>query len=411
MKPAPTGMTFRRLFAWRIRFLARETFQLQTRRWQAVLFVLALSSPLMMPLFQQIKALAAPVDILLSPGHAGVTQGIWIAFLALSGTWACVQPRSLKGGPCWYFLRTLPSPKNLMLRVDLSVLVVSDLPLMLPMVAAIATVHTKGVGPSAAFIVATLLLAAQVPLMQQLVLQRTVQLMLPLVFQCVGLLAQSLGCSLWITSLCLIPGTILALRGITQGIRHVPLLALPSWSSSIGFIRSNTHAQVNLAMIDLRYLLSVAASSRLAALACGLTAPPLLMHFLASQGVRPHVQQALSILLLIPMIFSLSGWVFDLRRMHAPMRALHATQGLSTHAIEVVDAVVLQLIGLVCMSSLTLTLYSSVQTWAALWALPAGLLALLACIKLNQKGDRGVFVPKCVVAAMAYGALIMGVVM
>jgi hypothetical protein len=48
---------------------------------------------------------------------------------------------------------------------------------------------------------------------------------------------------------------------------------------------------------------------------------------------------------------------------------------------------------------LTAALTVAAHSWRALWLLPTGLAATLACARLNQRGDQGMFIPKLAIAA------------
>ncbi|HWZ47261.1 MAG TPA: hypothetical protein VNX00_03475, partial [Herbaspirillum sp.] len=92
-------------------------------------------------------------------------------------------------------------------------------------------------------------------------------------------------------------------------------------------LRLNTHStvQINLLRLSLRYLFGVEElANRLGLLICSLM-PTLLMYNL---GLQAPVMIAFLIMLLVLLVFQLSGLTFTLRKFHAPMAVYLHTHGL-----------------------------------------------------------------------------------
>ncbi|MCD2339931.1 hypothetical protein LRH25_06210 [Ideonella azotifigens] len=402
--PSPSGQTtFRKLFWWRMHHVASVGFRLLTRRWQAAILVLFMVSPKLMPLAQQLEILGTPVLRLTEPGAPATTLGVWLLMLSLAASWCALQAGLLSGGPAWVYLRTLPLPRHLTRRVDLAVLAVADLPLLLPFFAAQYTLHHEAGPAGHARLAATLVLAAQLPLVQLLGLQRSRALLPLLATQALALLAVALGLGSGWLALLLLAASAVALwlpDAVRQRRPRAPLPP-PAWLR----MDAQQAPRANLLRLDLRFLLAPAQMLRQLGLLTATGLPVLLCWLLPRLGVQAVVVHYVLLMLLVPLLFALAGRAFDLRQLHAPMAALHASQGISPRATMQVGLLVLQLLGLLALLPLALALLYSLGAARALWLLPAGLLALLLLAALNYRGDQGMFIPKVLIAAAASGGL------
>lgn len=123
---------FFRLLGWRLRHYADATLKLLLRRWQSVLFVLLVVSPAATPLAAQIDAVGTPIRKIVEGGSPAYALTAWLILSLLAIAWAAVQADALRGGAPWRYLRTLPRLSRFETGLDLTLLLIVDLPLLLP---------------------------------------------------------------------------------------------------------------------------------------------------------------------------------------------------------------------------------------------------------------------------------------
>ncbi len=392
------AVSFRGLLGWRLRHVASTGFRLLTRRSQGVVLLLMMASPRLMPLSEQVHIVGAPVSALLQPGAPVVTFGVWAMLLAAAALWSALQPGMLAGGNAWRHLRTLPLPSHLLDRVDFAVLAVMDLPLMLPFAAAAVTLlRAPGDAVPHATLMAIALLAAQLPLTQLLVMRRSRWLPVALAGTILGLAAVVWGASTWVLNLCVAASSVavlLAPNAPRPARRRPPPKPVP------GLRLQRAQAPfAQLVRVDLRHLVDPGRGAAQAGLLAGVLLPVCLGGLLPRLGVRAEVIPPLLLILFLPLVFALAGRAFDLRRLHAGLLKLHASQGISPLALACAGLVAVGALAIVSLLPLTAALTVAAHSWRALWLLPTGLAATLACARLNQRGDQGMFIPKLAIAA------------
>ena len=159
---------FFQLLGWRLRFYAEATFKLLIRRWQISCFALFILSPADMPFSAQLQGLSKPVQYLLDGDDA---MPIWLALCALAAAWSSTQAETLRGGAPWLYLKTLPHIAPLEKKLDLWLLLIADLPLLLPFAAFILSRQYADIQSYSVDSLLAVALAAQLPVIQQLILR------------------------------------------------------------------------------------------------------------------------------------------------------------------------------------------------------------------------------------------------
>jgi hypothetical protein len=150
-----------RLVRWRLRYYADATLKLLIRRWQVWLFLLFAGSPATMPLAAQIHAVGAPVRHAVEGGDPSYTVTAWLALTTVALAWSAVQTDALRGGAAWRFLHSLPTVVRLETPVDLAVLLIADLPLLLPFAAYLVSLPRSAADGAIAAALALNLVALQ----------------------------------------------------------------------------------------------------------------------------------------------------------------------------------------------------------------------------------------------------------
>jgi hypothetical protein len=391
------------LFWWRMRYFAIATFRLLGRRWQAALFLLFMASPAMMPLIAQLHMLGKPVMSIVEPGHFQRSACLWTLALMLAWGWSALQAGALSGGASWQHLLSLPLAPRLLQQVDLAVLLVTDLPLLLPFCAAeVALLHQGGIQaiPVAAAVAA---LAGQLSVLQLLAPQSLPRIGYCLVMDFAGLWALSVGASPWllvaaVLIACLF-GLILPVR-INRG-SGGRLLKPPSCLR----LRGRSPAW-NVAAIDLRYLFGTPHSVRHLGLLFCIFLPAVLHELLPGTGVTPAASILILCFMLAPLVLRVAGFTFDLQRLHKPMAQFYAASGFSESWLRRVDLFVLQAAFVVFCLPLIAVLYLHTHSWRELGVLPIGMPVLALCIRLNYRSANQALVPKFLLAALACGGLV-----
>jgi hypothetical protein len=409
--PAPAARASqRRLFAtlywWRLRHIAQAAYRLAMRRWQALLLLLLVFSPRDMPVLQQLRILSDPVLVLTSPGSPATVLTLWIVLLAIAQAWVHVQGEVLAGGPAWAFAQAQPLPPGLARRVDLAVLAVGDLPLFLPFIAALFVLPPASPAQRMLQAAAIVVAAAQLPLVQWLAPRRPAIAAVLAATQMAGLTCIAMGLSPMPFLAGTVAADLFALRRADAPVSpRGPRAALVR--SRAPQLPASAPMWLRLAWIDLRSLFEWRRLLDRLSLLAPMLLPWVTREFLALSGVRPQVVTVVVVFTLMPLVFKVSSLAFELRRLHEPMRPLHASLGIPARLVRWVDAGVLLAIFLPAAMPLVMATWSSRPAPAALAVLPCGALALLACVILNQRGDRGVFLPKVLACGAAVGASLL----
>lgn len=141
------------MLSYRLRWYGLKTARLLRRRWQAIFLALMLLSPAMMPAFAQSRVLGAPVLAPLAPDHGLVWRLAWVHLLEVAGFfWVLLQREAVGGGAFAGYLRSLPYPHWRKRAIDLTLMLVANTPILLPVLAAtVALIFTFVPGHSAPY--------------------------------------------------------------------------------------------------------------------------------------------------------------------------------------------------------------------------------------------------------------------
>jgi hypothetical protein len=121
----------------RLRWYAAATANAVRRHWQW-LVIACLLLPAGLPLTRIPGILAFPVSGMVQPGHGAAWYALHLVLVQLiAAGWIWPQRQVLAGGPMAPYVATLPIPRRIAHRVNVSVLLVADSLLLLPMLTAL----------------------------------------------------------------------------------------------------------------------------------------------------------------------------------------------------------------------------------------------------------------------------------
>ena len=405
---------FARLFWWRLQFFSTTSYRLLERRWQAVLLVLLILSPQAMPITDQLRLLGWPVLTVVEGRHAWLAALCWLLVLALAWMWTGLQARALLGGSGWQLLRSLPKVSRQARWVDLAVFACADLPVLLPFGAVLASLGLARAGPQWSAIAAVLALAAQLPILQCLVLQNKRVGVLCVALDLLGMTAASVGGSAWWLASTVVAGSALGiwLMARTPGVSVKRASRLPRW------LRVHRAAKVewNLALINLRFLFGAKQTTQhVRLLLCSLIPVALDAVLRQTRIEAASMPVVLVVLALPPLVLSLAALSIELRALHAPAMPMNRALGLNAAQLRRSNLLVLN--SVFCVLCLPLAVGLGIrgsvglawqvwQVWQALALFPIGMAALTACILLNDRHFNQALIPKAVVVACACFALL-----
>lgn len=125
------------MLSYRLRWYALETGRLLRRRWQALVLALLLLSPMAMPVFAQTRLLGSPVMAPLMSEHGILWRYACLHLLeGVAILWLLIQRQAVAGGPFAAYLRALPISRRRSRMHDLTVLMLANSPILLPLCAA-----------------------------------------------------------------------------------------------------------------------------------------------------------------------------------------------------------------------------------------------------------------------------------
>ncbi|MBP1149872.1 MULTISPECIES: hypothetical protein [Methylocaldum] len=385
---------FFRLLGWRLRHYADATLKLLLRRWQSVLFALLVVSPAATPLAAQIDAVGMPVRKIVEGGSPAYALTAWLTLSLLAIAWAAVQADALRGGAPWRYLRTLPGLSRFETGLDLTLLLIADLPLLLPFVAYGITLLGPARSGGLEHGLLALALGTQWPIVQQLVLRGSWAALLVAASALIAMLALCVDGAREFAFVLLTGGPIAAFR---LRRRLTGVMKTGSWriGSRIG---QHLHPVVNLAAMD---ALALMQWSQLPARVALLAYAGILGWFgtgWEAVGFQPQVAVGLLLAGFVPLIFQVAGLALTLRAERAPMRPLLASLGIGTAATFVADLLVL--VAAFCLLAFlpVAKLYPLAGSYAFL-ILPLGSTAVAVTLALYSTIDATRFWPKLVTAA------------
>lgn len=379
------------LLGWRLRFYANSTLKLVNRRWQILLLMLLTLSPASMPLAAQIQAVAAPVRQIVTGGNAIYSLNIWLIGLLLMSAWVTVQTEALLGGAAWRYMRTLPTVNKLATAVDLVLVLIADLPLLLPFLA-----YAISAAPSdrAENIVLASALALQWPLYQHLLLRRSTAALI--------VAAASLAA---VMILCREGGQLLAIGLIAAGsIAGLTLnKRLPLWAglkppkSWLPTLNPRQRPFANLMRINLLALMQSSRWPKWAATA-GYAGTVLWFGGVWREvGFQTPVAAALLIASLLPPLFQIAGLQTCLRTVRQPLLPMLASLGLSRRTLLIADMLVLAT-GFCLLAAPSVIALFSVAAWRGVLLLPLGCISLTLLLPLYAHGNPSRLLPKLSIA-------------
>lgn len=364
---------FFQLLGWRLRFYADASLKLLIRRWQIWCLLLFSLSPADMPFAAQIQVLAKPVDYLLTGDD---TLLAWLGVSVLAAAWTSVQADALRGGAPWNYLCSLPYIATLETKTDACLLLIADLPLLLPFIAYEFSRYQTTRDFEFDCLLATAL-AMQLLLMQQRLL-RGAQLSAFFTF----------AISLWaleihghrgsgVTVLGLLLSAPIVAAGLQKQWDKRITAGKPSPKRRFGKLSPHYHPLSNLLLINLHALVQhQELSARL----------PLLIYSGGIvwfgniwQKLGLHAPVAIGLLLIgvVPLILQTAGLEITLRNGRKSIQALYASLGIGQRRLLIADLLILEtLFSLLALAPIAV-LHSILGSRAAL-VLPLGAIGVAA---------------------------------
>ncbi|WP_347985952.1 hypothetical protein [Methylomonas sp. AM2-LC] len=365
-----------------MRFFAAETFGLVLRRWQTTLFLLLIFSPALTPLNMLLHMLGLPVLIIVEPGHIKKSIALWLLVLLIAMSWSALQIRALSGGSAWSYIARLLSARQLML-LNLMVLLIVDLPLLLPFIGAEITLLRQGDLSSIPRITAIAILAMQLPVFQLLFQQAFPGLVLCVFADLVGMWAMAIDLSIWFLSLAVVLGSLISL---VYSIRYRKI-KLSQHIQPCSYLRLSAERSpsLNILIINFRYLYSRLNLWRYLGGLFYITLPVLMIELLRKQDVQSLILMIIADLSLIPLVHNIAGLVFDLHRLHNPMYALHAIYHAGATGLKTLTFITLQAIFCILCLPIVVVLYQQCLSWYAIAVMPIAMMILFIFMIINYR--------------------------
>ena len=378
------------LLGWRLRFYADSTLKLLNRRWQILLLMLLTSAPASVPLAAQIQTIAAPVRLIVTGDSAIFSLNAWLILLLSMSAWVGVQAEALRGGAAWGYIRTLPTINKLETVVDLMVLLIADLPLLLPFLAYAISAPLPG---RAENIVLASALALQWPLYQHLLLRRSAASLIVLAASLAAILALCRESGQLSAIGLVTAGSIAALTFSKRRMVWVGLNPPKPWRPKI----NEQQPFANLISMDLLTLMQGNRWPQWAAAAVYAAGIVWFGRIWREVGFQVPVAAGLLIASILPPLFQMAGLQTDLRTVRQPLQPMLASLGLSRRTWLIADMLVLES-GFCLLVLPSVTALFAVAGWRSFWLLPLGCAFLMLLLPIYAHGNPGRLLPKLSVA-------------
>jgi hypothetical protein len=105
-------------------------------------------------------------------------------------------------------------------------------------------------------------------------------------------------------------------------------------------------------------------------------------------------------MLLVPLLFSMAGFVFEFRWMHTSMMQLYASMGIRNSLVRITDIAVVEVLFLLSSLPLIYVLHLMTGTYRSIWIIPLGLLGVAVFAWINYRSERYQFIFKLAVASI-----------
>ncbi|WP_020481346.1 hypothetical protein [Methylomonas sp. MK1] len=336
---APGGRAlFFQLLGWRLRFYADASLKLLIRRWQIWCLLLFTLSPADMPFAAQIQVLSKPVEYLLCGSDAMLA---WLGVSMLAVAWTSVQADALRGGVPWNYLRSLPHIAALETNLDACLLLIADLPLLLPFIA----YEFSRYYVNRSFDIDCLLaaaLAVQLLLIQQGLLRGAkLYAFLTFAISLCALEIHSLESSGIVVAVMLLGGPISAAGLQTQWRKRI-VIDKPGHRRRFAKLSPRYHPLANLILISLRSLVQHqelrASLPLLVYLGC------IVWFGIIWQRIGLQTPVAIGLLLtsVIPLLLQTASLGITLHIGRKPLHALYASMGISQQCLLLADLLIVE---------------------------------------------------------------------
>lgn len=329
---------FFRLLGWRLRFYADASLNLLIRRWQIWCLLLFSLSPADMPLAAQIQVLAKPVDYLLTGSE---TFPAWLGMSVLAAAWTSVQADALRGGAPWHYLRSLPHIGALETKLDACLLLIADLPLLLPFIAyEFSRYHAIRDFDADCLLAAAL--AAQLLLIQQGLLRgATLFAFLTFAISLCALEIHGIDGSGIAVAVLLLAGPVSAARLQTRWRKRI-VTDKPDPSRHFAKLSPHYRPFINLVLINLRSLLQHHELSAHLPLLIYLGTVVWFGNIWQRIGLQAPVATGLLLIGVVPLLLQTSSLEITLRIGRKPLQALYTSLGISQQHLLLADLLTLE---------------------------------------------------------------------
>jgi hypothetical protein len=391
------------LLAWRLRFYGDVSVKLLIRRWQFWLFLAFAVSPATMPLAAQIHVAGLPVRNVIEGYSPAYSMTAWLALGLIASAWTAVQADALRGGAQWRYLQAMPGILSLEHGIDFAVILLADLPLLLPFAAYLISIPQSPLDGLLAFA-----LALQWPLLQLLLLRNRPGASLIAVASTAGVLTLCSDTYRPYAMIYLTAGPLAALH-LTG---HHADYDLPAWNAAPApsRVRLNQRSRpvLNLLKIDLLILGAKSERTSLLGLVFYAFALPGLIGQSLTAGLKPQFAYALLLAGTIPLAFHVAALESRLQSTRASALPLLNSLGIDWRRLFLADLCLLELgYGLLALPSAAQALSMAGMRGSSLLPIGAAAVALLA--RHHARTGHLKILPKALIAilmAAAYWAML-----
>jgi hypothetical protein len=369
-----------KLFWWRIRYFATETFRLILRRWQTTVFLLLLFAPALTPPILLLHYLGLPVLIIVETTDLINSAAWWLCIVLIAISWSTLQATALSGGSGWHYISRLLSPRQIMV-VNLRVLAVVDLPLLLPFFGAEIALFGRRDLSAIPDMAAVGLLALQLPIIQLLAQRALIGVLSCLLLDLLGLWANTYWAS---SSLLVVTAALSILTGLVLVTRyHRKKASISRHTCSTLQLSAQRSKTLNILSINLRYLCGSLSVWRYFGWLIYMSLPILVVEVLRKQGIAPVNLALIAVFCLLPLTYSIAGLLFDLQGLHADMQVFYTLYHISDNWLATLSFMLLLSLFFGLCLLVTLAFYLQTLSWITLLILPIALLMASVFMLIN----------------------------
>ncbi|MDD1620832.1 MAG: hypothetical protein LUQ11_05080, partial [Methylococcaceae bacterium] len=325
---------------------------------------------------------------------------VWLSLSALAIAWTSVQADVLRGGAPWLYLRSLPHIAPLEIKLDLWLLLIADLPLLLPFAAyELSQLYSSDQDAGINSLLA-LALALQLPLIQQQILRGALPAALwVFAISLCAVLIQGQGGHREAVAALLVAGPIGGIQLHNSRLGRL-CKSKPGSYWRLGKLREHHRPLANLALINLRTLFQypeITARMPLPVYAGGIVWFELSWQ---DMGFQTQVANWLLSISVIPLTLQVASLEITLRTARIPMIPLLASLGVSWRHFLIADLLILESLFTLLALAPVAILYLNTGLPRTVIILPLGGIGLtmLTWVYAHSQANKAKILPKLMVS-------------